>query len=114
MGAINSLLSLSIFCFSLISAENTPAKPLFKDFMGINGHTVTFKPVQFRPVCEHVRDYHPMEWDTGNESNYATQFPMARNRVDWSQVYGSWKKSGFIIDVSIMFETLKQDKWKDI
>lgn len=93
---------------------NPSSKPLFRDFMGINGHTVLFKPELYAQTCRLVRDYHPMEWDTGPDSDYKLDFPMARNRVNWEQVYGSWKKAGFVTDACLMFETLSPDSWKDI
>jgi len=101
---------------SRLSADEPqrPTKPLFRDFIGINGHTVSFKPELYSPVCRLVRDYHPMEWDTGKDSNYKLDFPFARNRVNWEQVYGSWKNHGFKTDACIMFETLQADQWNDI
>lgn len=89
-------------------------KPLFRDFIGINGHTIQFKPELYRQVCSVVRDYHPMEWDTGNDTDYRLDFPFARNRVNWEQVYGSWKKQGFFNDACIMFETVPVEKWKSL
>lgn len=88
--------------------------PLFRDFMGINGHTVQFKPELYAPVASLVRDYHPVEWDLGNESDFVPPFPFARNRVHWETVYGSWQKKGWRIDVSLMFETLPREKWKNL
>src|SRR5262245_11241065 len=89
-------------------------KPLFRDFMGLNGHTIQFRPQLYRPVASLVRDYHPMEWDVGNESDFVPKFPFARNGVDWSRVYGSWRHEGWRTDVSMMFETLPRDRWKDL
>ena len=43
-------------------------KPLFSEFMGINGHTIQFKPLLYASACRSVRDYHPMEWDTGADT----------------------------------------------
>src|ERR1051325_1520846 len=103
-----------IFVSALASATLFAASPPFRDFMGINGHTVQFRPELYRPVASLVRDYHPIEWDLGNDSDFATEFPFARNRVNWDAVYGSWKKSGWRIDVSLMFESLPRDKWKDL
>jgi hypothetical protein len=37
-----------------------PPRPLMRDFIGINGHTVQFKPALYQPVCRLVRDYHPV------------------------------------------------------
>lgn len=36
-------------------------RPLMRDFIGLNGHTVQFKPELYRPVSGVVRDYHPVE-----------------------------------------------------
>jgi serine/threonine-protein kinase ATR len=83
------------------------------DFVGVNGHTVLFRPELYRPVARLVRDYHPMDWDLGADTSSAPPFPKAANGVDWEQVYGSWKKAGFRTTVSVMFETLKPDQWKD-
>lgn len=82
--------------------------------MGLNGHTVQFKPDLYAPVASLARDYHPVEWDLGKDSDFVTPFPLARNRVDWQAVYGSWKKAGWRIDVSLMFESLKREQWKDL
>ena len=35
--------------------------PLMRDFIGLNGHTVQFKPDLYRPLSGVVRDYHPVE-----------------------------------------------------
>jgi hypothetical protein len=109
---VTAVILLNALALAQFAAEDP--KPLFKDFMGINGHTIQFKPELYKSVCRLVRDYHPVEWDLGNDSAYVTTFPSARNRVDWSKVYGSWKEHGFVTDACLMFETLKQDKWKDI
>jgi hypothetical protein len=82
--------------------------------VGINGHTVQFKPKVYTPVCRLVRDYHPVEWDLGKETDFVTTFPFARNRVSWEQVYGSWKAEGWDVNVSLMFETIPQKEWKDV
>jgi serine/threonine-protein kinase ATR len=107
------LILLWLLVTGSIAAGESP-KPLMKDFMGLCGHTVQFKPELYKPAVHLVRDYHPVEWDLGDDSGFATTFPMARNKVDWSAVYGSWKKSGYNTDVSLMFESIKKDKWKDI
>ena len=85
-----------------------------RDFIGINGHTVQFKPELYRPVCSLVRDYHPVDWDLGGDTSEPAPFPFARNRVDWSAVYGSWKKLGWRTDVSLMFESIPKDDWKNL
>jgi serine/threonine-protein kinase ATR len=107
-------LSLVFLTAALIAAEPTAAKPAFRDFMGICGHTIQFKPELYSKVCRLVRDYHPVHWDLGDDTAFATTFPFARNRVDWSRVYGSWRKHGFDNLASLMFESIKQEHWKDV
>ncbi len=65
---------------------------LMREFIGINGHTVNFKPELYQPVCRLVRDYHPVEWDLGKNTSELPPFPTAKNGVDWDQVYGSWAR----------------------
>jgi hypothetical protein len=99
----------------LLAAEPEQAeRPCFRDFMGLNGHTVQFRPQLYRPVACLVRDYHPVEWDLGRNSDFRPPFPLARNGVDWGQVYGSWQRGGWRTDVSLMFETLPREQWKDL
>ena len=88
--------------------------PLMRDFIGINGHTIQFKPDLYQPVCRLVRDYHPVEWDLGKNTAEPAPLPFAKNRVDWSKVYGSWREKNWDIDVSLMFESIKQTNWTDI
>jgi serine/threonine-protein kinase ATR len=90
-----------------------PQKPLFRDFIGLNVHTVQFRPALYRPVTRLVRDYHGFNWDVGDDTDYAPQFPFARNRVDWGELYGAWRKAGYRIDVSVMFGGTPQSAWKD-
>jgi hypothetical protein len=111
-------LRLSV-CFALLWVGRNPAgagevRPLLRDFIGINGHTVQFKPGLYRPVCGVVRDYHPVEWDLGKDTAELPGFPLAKNGVDWSKVYGSWREKGWNIDVCLMFESVKQADWKNI
>ena len=88
-------------------------KPLMKDFIGVNGHTVQFKAELYRPVCEVVRDYHPMVWDVTATRNDTT-FPFAENKVHWiKHVYGPWKEAGFDIDLCLMFGGFKPEQWQN-
>lgn len=96
------------------SVEAAEARPRMRDFIGINGHTVQFKPELYRPVCGWVRDYHPVEWDLGTNTAVLPRFPFAKNRVDWSQVYGSWRKQDWNIDVCLMFESVNRAHWQDL
>ncbi|HUR39301.1 MAG TPA: hypothetical protein VM222_07395 [Planctomycetota bacterium] len=99
---------------NLSAAQEPPARPVMAEFMGINGHTVQFKPELYSKVCRKARDYHPIEWDLGKDSDFKTTFPEARNRVNWNQVYGSWQKQGFENDVSLMESNFTVEQWKDI
>ena len=47
-------------------------KALFRDFMGLNVHSIGFKPELYKPVCRLVRDYHPMVWDLGRRHQQCT------------------------------------------
>ena len=85
-----------------------------RDFMGLCGHTVQFKPELYAPVTRLVRDYHPLKWDFGEDTSYATKLPSARNGVDWNQVYGSWAKAGYRAEASLMFDDIKPGDWKDL
>ncbi|HTH46737.1 MAG TPA: hypothetical protein VMB21_04435 [Candidatus Limnocylindria bacterium] len=89
-------------------------RPLMRDFIGINGHTVQFKPQLYHPVASLVRDYHPVEWDLGKDTDFGTPFPFARNGVSWRQIYGDWQKGGWRTDVSLMIESLPRAQWKDL
>jgi hypothetical protein len=98
------------------SAPATPAPrphPTMREFMGLNAHTVQFKPDLYAPVCRRVRDYHPIRWDIEENPARPTVLPMAANGVDWSSLYGSWVKSGFDVDACVQFDDLGADKWKD-
>jgi hypothetical protein len=94
--------------------EHRPTRPLLGDLMGVNGHTIQFKPTLYAQVCRKVRDYHSFEWDMGRDTDFATRFPFARNGVNWDTVYGSWLKAGFETDVCVMFNNTPPDSWKDL
>ncbi len=94
-------------------AEDRPL-PLMRDLMGINSHTVQFKPALYYPVVHVVRDYHPLRWDVDDDTSAKLDLPMAKNRVDWREVYGSWKKGGFRSHASILFDDVPPKTWKDI
>jgi hypothetical protein len=84
--------------------ENPTAlnKPLFKDFMGINGH-FTFKPELYRQVCRLVRNYHNIEWDVSKPGDSLT-IPETVNHINWKRdVYGPWKQNGFETDICLQF-----------
>lgn len=110
-----SLGRLVCFACSLpLSLAGVLGAPVLGDFMGVNGHTVQFRSALYAPVAKLVRDYHPVEWDLGKESDARPPFPFAQNGVNWESVYGSWKRAGLRVDVCLMFESLPRDKWKDL
>ncbi len=86
-------------------------KPLMRDFIGLNTHTVQFRPDLYAPVTRRLRDYHPVEWDLGAKVTNSLKLPMAQNGVDWAALYGGWRKAGYSIDASLMFETLEPAAW---
>ncbi len=98
---------------ALQSAAQDP-RPTMAEFMGVNGHTVQFKPALYGKALRKVRDYHSLEWDLGKETDFVPRFPEARNRVNWNEIYGSWQKEGFETDVCVMFNNTPPDSWKDL
>lgn len=96
---------------SLRGAEQP--RPLMRELMGVNGHTVQFKPELYAPVAQLVRDYHPVNWDVGKDTSAATTFPLAANQVDWSKVYGSWLLHGWRINACLIFDDIEASAWKD-
>lgn len=109
---IHHLIALLVGVVGVATAAEI--RPLMRDFIGINGHTVQFKPELYRPVTALVRDYHPVEWDLAKETSVLPDLPFAKNRVDWSQVYGSWKKQDWTIDACLMFESVPRGDWSDL
>jgi len=89
-------------------------KPLMRDFIGLNTHTVQFRPALYQPVTRLLRDYHNLDWDTGMDTSSALKFPMSQNGVNWQDLYGAWRKAGYSIDVCVQFGPIKQDGWKDM
>lgn len=109
-----SLLCIGILWMGSASLIAGEARPLMREFIGINGHTVQFKPELYRPVCGLVRDYHPVEWDLGTNTTVLPPFPFAKNRVDWSKVYGSWRAKSWDIDACLMFESVDRTNWTNL
>ena len=121
------MLRLALACLLIAalpaSADPTtrPDRPTMREFVGINAHTVQFPAELYAPLCRLVRDYHPIDWDTGDDTATPTDFPRARRPitwndasgrfrsfdgvVDWADLYGEWNASGFEIDASLMLPT---------
>ena len=115
MKRIRRVLGMAMLTFAVHSArsEDKP-RPLMRDFMGLNGHTVQFKPDLYAPVAKVIRDYHPIRWDLGQDTDHVTTFPSARNKVNWAQVYGSWVRAGLTVNACVMFDDLAPTDWKDL
>lgn len=112
---MNRLLFVPLFLMLMQSViAELPPFPLFRDFVGLCGHTVQFKPELYQPVCRVVRDYHPVKWDLGKDTSIMPEWPFAKNRVSWEKVYGSWHDKGLNISVCFQFDDMKGDDWKDI
>lgn len=109
-------------------AAESDAKPLMRDFIGINGHTIQFNPELYAPLCRLVRDYHPYLWDIDGTSDKLRPFPVAQHidwedskgnfrpwhaPVNWHELYDSWKKEGFEIDACIQMGAKAKD-FKDL
>lgn len=90
------------------AAGTAKPKPLFKDFMGINGH-FTFKPELYRQVGRLVRNYHNVNWDVKQPGDPIT-VPVCVNKVNWKRdVYGRWQKAGYETDICIQFSGFQAD-----
>lgn len=52
------MLQLTLFLVTVLPTANGTAgeKPLFREFMGVNGHTIQFKPKLYAPAVRAVRD----------------------------------------------------------
>ncbi len=107
------LLALSAMAAASLASAAEKPRPLMRDFIGVCVHTVQFKPALYAPVAHLVRDYHPMQWDVGGETDHPTEFPLARNKVDWQELYGAWEKAGYRIDADLMFDNIDPEAWRD-
>ncbi|CAN5286294.1 hypothetical protein BH23VER1_BH23VER1_30480 [soil metagenome] len=96
------------------AAAGADERPVFRDFLGLNGHTVQFKPGLYKPVCRIVRDYHPVKWDLGGDTEVLPEWPFAKNRVSWEDVYGSWNEAGLRISVCLIFDDMEVGDWNDL
>ena len=95
------------------AADPRPVRPRIKDLMGLCVHTVQFKSDLYKPICLHVRDYHGLNWDLGDDTDFRPMFPLARNQVNWETLYGDWTTKGYMINASIMFGDQPFEDWKD-
>ena len=99
------LLAVFVLClFISPTARAQEARPTMRDFMGLCVHTVLFEAEAYTPIARLVRDYHGVNWDLEDETDYVPQWPMARNGVNWDQLYGGWTDTGYEVLVSLMFD----------
>lgn len=108
-----ALASLGLVSSAQAQPASPPPRPLFRDFVGLCGHTVAFKPELYAPVTRWVRDYHPVKWDLADDTSKLPDWPFAKNRVSWEQVYGSWHKAGLHTSACLQFDDMQKD-WKDV
>src|ERR1700722_19500465 len=106
LGAVFILSTTFQYCDSGASPAVIPPipanRPLFRDFMGINGH-LYFKPELYRQVCRLGRNYHSIDWDV-NEAGDSITIPVTANPINWkTDVYGPWKQNGFETDICLLF-----------
>ena len=97
-----------------VAADPVRPRPLMRDFIGLNVHTVQFKPELYSPVTRVLRDYHPVRWDLGDDTAATPRLPMAVNGVDWRKLYGAWKRAGYRTHATLLFDDVAPDKWKDM
>lgn len=96
------------------TAQGAQKPPLMRDFIGLNGHTVQFKPELYQPIARLARDYHPVAWDLGKNTAQLPALPLAKNQVDWSAVYGSWRAKDWRVDACLMFESVPRTNWANL
>lgn len=89
------------------------SRPTLSEFIGLNVHTVLFKPELYAPVARNLRNYHPVSWDLGESASNYPAFPTCRNGVNWDSLYGEWARAGFRTSACLMFEELPAEKWAD-
>lgn len=104
---------------AVLAPAAEPAKPLLRDFMGINFHTFQVAdPSLYAQTCRLARDYHPFPWDVEADTSAAFPFPFSREKmikgqpVDWTAVYGGWRAAGYTrVDACIMSTDYTRDKF---
>ena len=108
------VIGFALLAVGLGSLQADELRPRMRDFIGLNGHTVQFKPDLYRPTCGLVRDYHPVDWDLGKQTDELPNFPLAKNRVDWNQLYGTWRTNHWTIDACLMVESIQPAHWHNL
>lgn len=95
-------------CTVASAADQTHDKPLFKDFIGINGH-YHFKGEVYKQCARLVRNYHNINWDVNNLGDPIT-IPVCANKVHWkNNLYGKWKQHGLETSICVQFSSYNHD-----
>ncbi len=113
-GALITFLAVACSAANRAGDGSDCPKPLLRDFLGINVHTVQFKPEIYKPVARLLRDYHGFNWDVGDRTDYKPTFPTARNGVNWQDLYGEWNRQGYSVDVCVQFDAILPQAWSDL
>lgn len=111
------LFFLMASALSVLAEERAPdasPPPTVTEFLGLNTHTVQFKPQNYEGIVKRLRDYHPVNWDLGDDTSVMPPWPRAKNGVNWQRVYGSWVEGGYEPNVCLMLARLPADKWRDM
>ncbi|MCG9894763.1 MAG: hypothetical protein MH204_04750 [Fimbriimonadaceae bacterium] len=101
----------ALLALAAAAGVSEPPRPLMRDFIGINTHTVKFQPERYRTVASRVRNYHPAEWDLQKEPGVLPPWPKSKNGVDWDALYGGWKQAGWRTIASVMLESVPLSDW---
>lgn len=113
---LRSAVCTALFATAGLLSAAEEEKPLFKDFMGLNGH-FHFKPELYGQVVGQVRNYHNIKWDVHAPGN-AVNIPFCPNGVNWKEhVYGKWAAAGLTTDICLQFGGLadnaeQQERWR--
>jgi hypothetical protein len=105
--------SFAVLTLLLVAPKAYAERPPIREFLGICGHTVLFRPELYAPVCSLVRDYHPVDWDLGDQTNRLPDWPLAKNQVNWEAVYRSWQEKSFRTNVCLQFDAISPEQWHD-
>ena len=90
-------------------------KPLFREFMGLNSHTIQFKPLLLRSGLP-VGAATTIRWSGTPAPTRVSRRLFPSRAMAWTgrKVYGDWKAAGYETDVCIMFNDRPARAWKNL